>query len=90
MKRISPPVTIERLSLTPQGHIRYARKTPYRDGTIPVIFEPLDFLARLVSLVPSPRVNLTRFHGVFAANHRLGAQIVPGKTRPRASAVLSK
>jgi hypothetical protein len=42
-------------------------------------FEPLNFPARLASLVPSPRVNLTRFHGVFAANHRLRAQIVPGK-----------
>jgi hypothetical protein len=72
-------VAIERLSLTPQGNIRYALKTPYRDGTTHVIFEPLDFLARLASLVPSPRVNLTRFHGIFAPNHRLRAQIVPGK-----------
>jgi hypothetical protein len=30
---------------------------------------PLDFLVRLASSIPSPRVNLTRFHGVFAANH---------------------
>jgi Putative transposase len=44
-----------------------------------VIFEPLDFLSRLAALVPSPGVNLTRYHGVFAANHRLRAQIVPGK-----------
>jgi hypothetical protein len=42
-----------------------------------VIFEPLDFLACLAALVPRPRVNLTRFHGVFAPNHRLRAQIVP-------------
>ncbi len=28
----------------------------------------LDFVARLVALVPKPRVNLTRFHGVFAPN----------------------
>jgi hypothetical protein len=27
----------------------------------------------------APRVNLTRFHGIFAPNHRLRAQIVPGK-----------
>ena len=47
--------------------------------TTHVIFEPLDFLARLASLVPSPRVNLTRFHGCFAPHHRLRAQIVPGK-----------
>jgi Putative transposase len=50
-----PAVAIERLSLTAQGHIRYALKTPYRDGTTHVIFEPLDFLARLAALVPSPR-----------------------------------
>jgi Putative transposase len=74
-----PAVAIERLSLTAQGHIRYALKTPYRDGTTQVIFEPLDFLARLAALVPSPGVNLTRYHGVFAANHRLRARIVPGQ-----------
>ncbi len=74
-----PPVAVERLSLTPQGNVRYALKTPYRDGTTHVIFEPLDFLARLASLVPSPRVNLTRFHGCFAPHHRLRAQIVPAK-----------
>jgi hypothetical protein len=32
------------------------------------VFEPLDFLARLAALVPRPRVNLTRYHGVFAPN----------------------
>jgi hypothetical protein len=50
-------VAIERLSLTAQGLIRYALKTPYRDGTTHVIFEPLDFLAGagcLCFLSPSP------------------------------------
>ena len=55
-------VAIERLSRSADGRIRYALKTPYRDGTPQVIFEPLDFLARLAALVPSPGVNLTRFH----------------------------
>jgi hypothetical protein len=75
-----PAVAIERLSRTAQGTIRYALKTPYRDGTTHVIFEPLDFLARLASLVPSPRVNLTRYHGVFAPNHCLRARIVPARS----------
>ena len=70
-------MAIERFSLTPQGHIKYSLKTPYRDGAIHVLFEPLDFIARLASLVPSPRVNLTRYHGIFAPHHRLRAQIVP-------------
>ena len=51
--------------------MRYQLKTPYRDGTTHVIFEPLDFIARLAALVPKPRVNLTRFHGVFAPNSRV-------------------
>jgi hypothetical protein len=31
-----------------------------------VVLEPLDFMARLAALVPRPRLNLTRFHAVFA------------------------
>jgi hypothetical protein len=34
-------------------------------------------LARLAALVPRPRVNLTRFHGMFAPNSRYRAQITP-------------
>ena len=63
-----PAVSEKRLSLLTNGNVRYELKTPYRDGTTHVIFEPLDFIARLVALVPKPRVNLTRFHGVFALN----------------------
>jgi hypothetical protein len=43
----------------------------------------MDFIARLVALVPKPRVNLTRFRGVFAPNSAHGAQVTPAK---RASA----
>ena len=46
--------------------MRLALRMPYRDGTTHVIFEPEDFLARLVALVPKPRAQLTRYHGVFA------------------------
>lgn len=74
-----PAVSEKRLSLTPNGNVRYQLKTPYRDGTTQVIFEPLDFIARLAALVPKPRVNLTRFHGVFAPNSKHRAQVTPGK-----------
>jgi hypothetical protein len=55
-----PAVSEKRLSLTPSGNIRYQLKTPYNDGTTHVIFEPLDFIAKLAALAPKPRVNLTR------------------------------
>jgi hypothetical protein len=72
-----PAVSEQRLSLTPTGKVRYELKTPFRYGTTHVIFEPLDFLARLAALVPKPRVNLTRFHGVFAPNSKHRAAITP-------------
>jgi len=74
-----PAVSEKRLSLTPNGNIRYQLKTPYRDGTTHVIFEPLDFIARLAALVPKPRVNLTRFHGVFAPNSKHRSKVTPAK-----------
>ena len=40
---------------------------------------PLDFIARLAALVPRPRVNLTRFHGVFAPNSKHRALITPAQ-----------
>ena len=58
-----PAVAEKRLSLTPNGNVRYELKTPHCDGTTHVIFEPVDFIARLAALMPTPRVNLTRLCG---------------------------
>jgi len=74
-----PAISEKRLSMTNQGKVRYELKTPYRDGTTHVIFEPLDFIAKLAALVPKPRVNLTRFHGVFAPNSKHRARVTPSK-----------
>jgi hypothetical protein len=81
-----PPVATGRLSLTEGGLVRCALKTPYRDGTTHVIFEPEDFIARLVALVPKPRAHLTRYHGVFAPASPDRAGVVP-KTRAAAAAI---
>jgi hypothetical protein len=72
-------VSKKRLSLLSNGKARYELKPPYRDGTTHVISELLDFIARLVALVPKPRVNLTRFHGVSAPNSAHRAQVTPAK-----------
>jgi hypothetical protein len=39
----------------------------------------LDFIAKLAALAPKPRVNLTRFHGVFAPNSKLRVQVTPAR-----------
>jgi hypothetical protein len=39
----------------------------------------MEFMGRLAALVPKPRVNLTRFHGVFSPNSKLRQFVVPAK-----------
>jgi rRNA maturation protein Nop10 len=45
-------------------------------------------LARLVALVPKPRVNLTRFHGVFAPNSKYRARVTPARRGKRKKSCL--
>jgi hypothetical protein len=50
------------------------------------VFSPLDFLSKLAALVPRPRHNLVRYHGVFARgchqpNSTLRKLIIPKSTK---------
>ena len=74
-----PAVAVPRLSLSPSGKVVYTLKTPYQDGTTQVAFEPVDFIARLAALVPKPRVNLTRYHGLLAPNHSCRGLVTPAR-----------
>jgi len=69
--------------------IRYQLKTPFRDGTTHILFEPLDFVARLAALVPKPRVNLTRFFGIFAPNSKNRSELTPRKTKQHKAVALT-
>jgi len=74
-----PAFSEKRLSLTVNGNVRYQLRIPYRDGTTHVIFKSLDFIARLAALVPKPRVNLARSHGIFAPNSTHRVRVTPAK-----------
>ena len=62
------PFSNDRLSLVPDGHVRLRllRPWPKPGGRTEVVFEPLQFMKRLVALIPRPYGNLVRYHGVFA------------------------
>jgi hypothetical protein len=77
-----PPLASERLSLLPDGRVRYAFKAPWRDGTDAVILSPMDLLARLCALVPPPRFHLVRYFGVLAARAACRPEVVPGRPAP--------
>jgi hypothetical protein len=81
-----PAISERRLSTTDHGKVRYELKTPYRDGTTHVFFDTIDFIGKLAALIPPPRLNLTRFFGVFAPNSNLRAQVTSsqrGKNSPK-------
>ena len=65
--------------MTCNGRIRNELRTPYRNGTTHVLFEPLDLVSRLVALAPRPRVKLARFHGIYAPNNKYRVLVVPAK-----------
>jgi hypothetical protein len=67
----------DRLAELPDGRLSYQLKTPWQNGTTHVIFEPLEFMARLAALVPVQRVKLVHYYGVLAPAARWRASIVP-------------
>jgi len=83
----------ERLSRLEDGRLLYELRHRWRDGTTHVGFEPLELMEKLAALVPPPRFNLVRYHGVLAPAARHRAQVVPsgraegGKTEPEGSGV---
>ena len=72
-----PPLATERLSLLPDGRLLYRLKRRWRDGTSHVIFEPGELLEKLAALVPPPRFNLVRYHGILAPSAAWRPLVVP-------------
>ena len=64
------PLATERLSESFPTQLVYRLKTVWRDGTTHISFSYLDFIARLVALIPPPRMNMVRYHGCFASNFK--------------------
>ncbi len=52
----------------------YKLKKPWDDGTTAIKLTQIELMERLVALVPRPRVNLTRYHGVLAPNYKYRKQ----------------
>ena len=76
-----PALANERLKLNRAGDVVLQLKSPYKDGTTHIVLSPLEFLQRLAALVPRPRLNLIRFHGVLAPNAKLRSEIIPDQQK---------
>ncbi|MBL4679700.1 MAG: transposase, partial [Pseudomonadales bacterium] len=76
-----PAICLDRLIVRADGKIQYELKNPFRNGTTHMLFSPLGFLSKLAAMVPRPRHNLVRYHGVFAPNAKLRKLIIPKSTK---------
>lgn len=54
-----------------------ALKTPWSDGTTHLLLSPQELIEKLAALVPPPRLNLVRYHGVLAPHAADRSLIVP-------------
>ncbi|MFY0571293.1 transposase [Archangium lansingense] len=70
-------LALARLSRAEDGRIAWRMKRPLPNGTTHLLFTELELLRRVASLVPPPRANLTRFHGLFAPGARLRPFLLP-------------
>ena len=69
-------------------HLRFRLKTPWSDVTTHLVLSPLELIEKLAALVPSPRPNLVRYHGILAPNAGFCRLVVPGRSvLPDASSV---
>ena len=75
---IRPPLAAGRLQILDAEQVAFSLKSVWSDGTYQIVLSPDELLEKLAALVPPPRLNLVRYHGVLAPNAVDRAQIVPG------------
>jgi len=74
---LRPPLSMDRLETLPDGRVRLGLKRVWSDGTTAIELSPLELVERLAALIPPPRVNQIRYHGVLAGNAAWRAEVVP-------------
>ncbi len=74
-----PPLAHGSLQQLSNDEYAFRLKTPWSDGTTHLILSGLELCEKLAALVPPPRVNLVRYHGILAPNAKGRAAVVPRK-----------
>jgi hypothetical protein len=78
-----PAFALGRIRILRDGNVAYRVKRVSRNRVTQRVMAPVEFLARLASLVAPPRYPLLRLHGVLAPRHRWRPRIVPKPPSPR-------
>jgi len=71
------PLSLERLSIGPDGKVIYQVKATRHGNETQRVMSPMQFMARLVALIPPPYHPLLRYFGVFGPHSSWRKSIVP-------------
>ena len=72
-----PALSLQRIALEEDGRVLIRFKNTWKNGATGVRLQPEVFILRLAALVMPERINLTRFHGVFAPASPWRNRVVP-------------
>ena len=56
---LRPPLAQDRVQLRADGRVLVELKTGWRDGTLHLLFEPIEFLEKLAAIIPTPPSDCT-------------------------------
>ena len=89
---LRPPLSLERMSWSPENTVLYRRKASSRFGRAETPFDPMDFLARLLMHIPQPKLHTVRYYGEYSNVARARRRTKTGRTerdRPASNLELS-
>ena len=76
-----PPLAAGRRRLIDADQFTSRLKTPRSVGTTHLLLSPLELIEKRAALIPTPRFNLVRYHGLLAPNVHDRRRIVPAPAR---------
>ena len=82
---LRPPLAQERLSETADGNILFEMKRQFSDGTTHMVFRPMEFIEKLVAIIPRPRAHQVLYHGLLAPHAKRRAEIILSAETPPSS-----
>ena len=80
-----PPLAVGRLTQVSDELLSFRLKTPWSDGTCAILLSPLELVEKISALVPPPRRNLVRYHGILAPHAKDREKVVPAPSDSEAA-----
>ena len=80
---LRPPLAKSRLARQADGSLAMTLKRKWSDGTTGIVFSPMEFVERLVAIIPPPKAHQILYRGVLAGNSALRGCAAPSNRASR-------